>query len=649
MLMLQRLRSLLTTLRNPRRLLLVIGILVVGLISIGATVNVWEYTNSSQFCGTTCHTMPPEYTAYKISPHARVACVECHLGRDAFTVIFGRKAGDMKHVISLIAQQYETPIHAKNMRPARDSCEKCHWPEKFSNDSLRVIKHYDSDKDNTEHSTFLVMRTGGGTEREGRGRGIHWHIENQVWYISEDELKQEIPWVRVVDKKGQVTDYVDVEANITPEQIQKAEKKLMDCIDCHNRVSHLFRSPQRAIDEAIATHRIDKKIPFIKRQAVDILNREYESMAAANKAIESLDSLYKTSYPDFYAANPDSVAQAIEVLKEIYGQIVFPTMEVGWNTHPDNIGHKEWPGCFRCHDGKHISQDGGSIRLHCNICHSIPRTVSEGEPAPTISMIQEGEPPSHLATNWMAEHRFQANVDCEQCHGEHTFGVDNKNFCSNSNCHGTKWTWVGLDAAFPHPVALVGKHAALTCNQCHAKNTKPEYSCAQCHTKPHIFGSERCQDCHTPEGFKQSAEKVLAAAPHVPHSLDARQNCLACHSPGTLQPIPEDHTGRPNETCLQCHVVEPVQSMEISFSKNVLPILQSRCAGCHGTSAGLKVTTYASLMAGGVSGSPIKPNDPKGSLLIYKQNTTHKSPPRGLAPDELEIIKRWIAAGAPNN
>jgi len=647
--MLQQLRSVLMMFRQPKRLMLITGVLVIGLISIGATVNVWEYTNSSQFCGTTCHTMPPEFAAYKTSSHARVNCVECHLGRDAFTVIFGRKAGDAKHVLSLVTKQYELPIHAKNMRPARDSCEKCHWPEKFSNDSLRVIKHFDSDKNNTESSTFLVMRIGGGTAREGRGRGIHWHIENQVWYISDEELKQEIPWVRVVDQRGQVIDYVDVEANLTPEQIQKSEKKLMDCIDCHNRVSHPFRSPQESVDNAIATHLIDKNIPYIKRQAVELLNREYESMAAANKAIEGLELFYHTSYPDFYSSNRSAILQAIDVLKKIYKDSVFPSMEVSWNSHPDNLGHKEWPGCFRCHDGKHISQDGSSIRLHCNICHSVPKTVAEGQPSPSISMVQAGEPPSHLATNWMAEHRFQANTDCEDCHGEHTFATDNKTFCGNSNCHGTKWTWVGLDAAFEHPIKLVGKHSELTCNLCHAKSARLEYSCTQCHQKPHLFGSDRCQDCHTPEGFKESAQKVLSAAPPVPHSLDARQNCLACHSPGTLQPVPADHTGRPNETCMQCHQMSEATTTEVSFAKSVLPILQIRCAGCHGTTAGLKVTSYESLMAGGASGPPIKPNDPNASLLIYKQNTTHKTPPRALTPDELNILKRWIAAGALNN
>ena len=166
---------------------------VLTLLVLYGSVQAWTYTNSSEFCGMTCHTMPPEYSAYLHSPHARVQCVECHIGRDVVTTQFTRKAGDLRHVILTITQDYEYPIRTRAMRPARDSCETCHFPEKFSDDSLREIHDFEGE-DNSSRSTYLIMKTGGGTEREGLGRGIHWHIENEVSFLATDELEQKNYW-----------------------------------------------------------------------------------------------------------------------------------------------------------------------------------------------------------------------------------------------------------------------------------------------------------------------------------------------------------------------------------------------------------------------------------------------------------------------
>jgi nitrate/TMAO reductase-like tetraheme cytochrome c subunit len=164
----------------------VLGVLSVALL-VGGSYG-WEYSNSAEFCGTSCHTMPPEYSAYLVSPHARVQCVECHIGRDAFATRFTRKAGDLRHVFLNVTRQYEYPIHAKNMRPAREICETCHFPEKFSNDSLTEMVSYMPNEDNTPFTLYLIMKTGGGTAREGLGYGIHWHIENAIDYYATDKL-----------------------------------------------------------------------------------------------------------------------------------------------------------------------------------------------------------------------------------------------------------------------------------------------------------------------------------------------------------------------------------------------------------------------------------------------------------------------------
>ena len=195
---------------------------LLGIVTLVLGVGIvqgWTYTNSPEFCGMACHTMPPEYSAYQRSPHARVQCVECHLGRDEISTQFTRKAGDMRHVFRTVSEDYELPIRAHQMRPARDSCEQCHFPEKFSDDSLREIRDFLSDENNTPLTTYLIMKTGGGSEREGLGKGIHWHIENELSYLPVDPLHQEIPYVRSIDGEGNITEYYDIASGITPNDV----------------------------------------------------------------------------------------------------------------------------------------------------------------------------------------------------------------------------------------------------------------------------------------------------------------------------------------------------------------------------------------------------------------------------------------------
>ncbi|HIC88917.1 MAG TPA: cytochrome C, partial [Anaerolineae bacterium] len=265
-----------------------IAVVVIGLGLFSGGVTVWEYTNSSQFCGTTCHAMPPEYTAYQVSPHARVACVDCHLGQDSVLNTVPRKAKEVRHVVFALTQNYDTPIYVKSLRPARDTCEKCHYPEKFSTDSVKGIRRYAKDEKNSETRIYLILKTGGGSKREGLGKGIHWHIESEVWYIATDKHKQEIPYVRQVDDDGRVTEYFDVSLDLPPDFVAQNSDKLrrMDCIDCHNRISHQFRSPDRALDQALARRLIDRDIPYIKLWGTDLLSSSYLSHDEAMAAIE---------------------------------------------------------------------------------------------------------------------------------------------------------------------------------------------------------------------------------------------------------------------------------------------------------------------------------------------------------------------------
>src|SRR3990172_5206492 len=348
----------------------VLGLLTFVVLIAGAYT--WEYTNSPQFCGTSCHTMPPEYSAYLASPHARVDCVDCHIGRGFIATRITRKAGDIRHVTATAFRSYEYPIRAHELRPARETCEKCHFPEKFSDDSLREVKSFLPDRANTAISTFLVLKTGGGSQRQGLGRGIHWHIENKIEYLTTDPEQQDIPYVRVYNEDGSVTEYVDLEAGLDPARVNPDDLEEMDCITCHNRITHRVNSPEDTIDDLLAKGLIPEDIPEFRREAVAVYGASYDTVEMGVNAISGLTGFYQTYYPDYYAQNQDAVDGAVKLVQERYQQSVFPEQKSDWTTHPNNIGHKDSPGCFRCHDGKHLNAEQEAVRLECNLCHSVP-------------------------------------------------------------------------------------------------------------------------------------------------------------------------------------------------------------------------------------------------------------------------------------
>jgi len=434
---------------SPARLLIPYASL--GVVTILAFVSgsyVWDYTNSPPFCGSTCHTMPPEYTAYQVSPHARVQCVECHIGRGFFGTQFLRKAGDIKHVTATLFHNYEFPITAGELRPARETCEKCHFPEKFSDDSLVEIRHYADDLENTPINITLVLKTGGGSKRQGLGKGIHWHVENRVLYYPTAHDEQTIPYVRVYEDDGSVTEYVDIASGFDKTKIDDAQLKEMDCITCHNRITHRVNTPEVSIDQAIARGLIDPGVPEIHRQGIAVLrNNSQAPQAVAISAIGQLDGFYRGAYPDYYAAHPDKIQQAIATLVDIYTQSVYPEQKSDWNSHPNNLGHKDFPGCFRCHDGKHLDAQQQAVRLECNLCHSIPVVTGAQDFVTRVEISRGPEPQGHLNPNWIALHNQSFDESCALCHTTgNPGGIDNSSFCSNSACHGAKWQYAGLDA-----------------------------------------------------------------------------------------------------------------------------------------------------------------------------------------------------------
>lgn len=438
----------------------ILGVLTLSVIS-GAVYG-WTYTNSSQFCGTTCHTMPPEYSAYQRSPHARVQCVECHIGRDVVTTQFSRKAGDLRHVYLTLTHDYEFPIFSRAMRPARESCETCHFPEKFSDDSLREIQNFEDNAANTKENIYLILKTGGGSKREGLGRGIHWHIENEVWYLATDKLEQNIPYVRVVDDDGNVTEYYDIASDITPDDIAGTFLEQMDCITCHNRITHNIPDPEEAVDEALSKGLISSDLPYVREQSVSLLGERYASIPEANKGLTKLADFYAQNYPELATTQSAVIQEAIQTLQDMYVQMVFPEQKLDWETHPNNLGHKDSPGCFRCHDGKHLTGSEQAIRLECNLCHSAPVTSDNNTLVTTIEIAQGPEPTSHTHSSWIALHGRSIDTSCATCHPPVSPDVDytklegkppaDGSFCGNVACHANEWIYSGLDDPTLKPV-----------------------------------------------------------------------------------------------------------------------------------------------------------------------------------------------------
>jgi hypothetical protein len=574
-----------------RTVLLIGGAFILGFVILGViTIQVWEYSNSVEFCANACHDVhPEEIAAFRDSYHANVKCTECHMGRGGTIENVFRKASHFRHLPEVIFDAYDRPLESETMRPANESCELCHWPPAFHGDTVRQITRFQPDEENTQRDTYLILKTGAGEREEGLGYGIHWHITNPVEYIATDEHKEEVPWVRTTLPDGRTIEYNDVSNPLSPEEIEEAEVKVMDCVDCHNRMGHPFPSPGDLVDAAMVEGVLSPDLPYAKKTMMDLLTDEYESQEEALGAIGMVRAEYESDFPEVAAQYPQEIDQAEQLAEELVRRLVFEEPGVTWEDFPDHNRHQDFPGCFRCHNGKHLSDDGESIRLHCNICHNVPETVAGGGRPPQVPLSYVEEPASHLESNFMADHRFLANGDCESCHGEIEFGADDSSFCANSSCHGRAWPYVELDAAFVHPIELEGKHAEVWCHDCHEGVEKPEYECVNCHEPPPAHFGPECEDCHTPAGFEEAdmgdfehplpLEGAHASAGcsdcHV-EGAEISSDCASCHEP------PPSHFG---PDCAECHT--PTSFAEASLPAEMHPIelvgahATASCEGCH--------------------------------------------------------------------
>ena len=403
---------------NPThmRATMVIGISAIIFLAMSAfgSFKAYEYTESDEFCGTLCHeVMIPEYTAYSVSPHARVGCVKCHIGSGAEWFVKAKISG-MYQVYAVLFDKVPRPIETpiQNLRPSRDTCEQCHWPAHFYNEKLVVHDYYGYEDENTHWKLHLLMKIGGGGE-DGPAKGIHWHmnIDNTIEYVAADRERDEIPWVKSTRGDGTVKIFRDTESDFTDEQVAAGERRTMDCIDCHNRPTHHYNPPPRLVNHAMSLGKIDPNLPGIKGLVVDLMSGDYESTPEALAAIETgVRDYYAENHPDLVQNQAAAIDLSIDTAKRLFSTNIFPEMKVSWRDHPDHIGHLTTPGCFRCHDGNHVTEGGEVLTRNCNVCHTIvAQERKDGGKYVSLESVEYVHP-EDIDEEWKV-------TNCNECHG----------------------------------------------------------------------------------------------------------------------------------------------------------------------------------------------------------------------------------------
>jgi nitrate/TMAO reductase-like tetraheme cytochrome c subunit len=349
-----------------RRLAVFFGVMTAVNVVIGSqvTYRAVEHMETVQFCGQSCHVMKPEYTAHLSEPHSRVACVDCHVVPGASGWVKSKMAGT-RQLAGVVLNNYPRPIESamesNRLAPSAETCEQCHSRDKFTPPKLRVITKFKDDETNTRTETVLVMLIGGGAY--GGIHGVHMGPGVHIRYGAADKKRQNIPWV----------EYRNSGSGVTRRYVASGAATAvfaMQCVDCHNRPAHAFEVPDRAVDSAIATGMLPLSLPFVKKTGLELIKGNYQTEQEAElKIAAGLASFYQQKYPEILAKRTDDIRNAGQALIAIYKRNVFPDLKVGWGTYPNNLGHADYPGCFRCHDDNHATADKKTITQDCGACH----------------------------------------------------------------------------------------------------------------------------------------------------------------------------------------------------------------------------------------------------------------------------------------
>jgi nitrate/TMAO reductase-like tetraheme cytochrome c subunit len=390
------------------------GMLVLLLVAVG-TYKTYHATESVSFCGQLCHSvMNPEWVRYQDSPHARVKCSECHIGAGADWFVRSKLSG-LRQVWAVAVNSFSrpipTPIH--DLRPARETCEECHWRRKFIGYKEIVRSYFLSDEENSHHQLRMLVKIGGEKTTFLKGSGIHYHmlIASHVEYIATDDRRQEIAWVRVTRGDGSVTEYNNQENLLSEEERAGLEVRTMDCMDCHNRPAHQFPTAMERVNQALEEGSVSRDLPFIKVEAVRALDTPYPDTETALVGIANqLRDYYRREHSETFANNGHDLTRSIQKVKDIYSETVFPEMKANWSAYPNNIGHRDSPGCFRCHTEEMQSDDGEAIFTTCNRCHLI---LAQGQMIDEVNVnIEEGLPFIH-PEDFEPLDEF---TECSECH-----------------------------------------------------------------------------------------------------------------------------------------------------------------------------------------------------------------------------------------
>ena len=505
--------------------IVVVGTLILLPVVAASSYHGYHYTDSASFCSKPCHSvMEPQATAYEYSAHARVPCAGCHIGSGASWFVKSKLSG-VRQVWATWLDSYPRPIPPAitELRPARDTCEACHWPEKFFGAQLAEIVRYSSDEQNTRHEVKMLLKTGGADEATGEAQGIHTHVAPScsVEYVATDEFLQNIPWVKLTKADGSVRVYRSDGKPASAPQPQ-GQMRRVDCMDCHNRPAHRFSSPSDALDLFLERGLIDPALPFIKRQAGLVLAQAYPDVETAETEIaNSLNGFYSRQYPELAETQRTALDRAIDGVRQIHARNSFPIMKVDWRTYPDNIGHKVSPGCFRCHDGRHVDEHGEAISRDCEGCHTFltPKT-EEGN---RIVLVEHGQ-----FKHSMPLEGPHAELRCDQCHT----GIALESACAG--CHTAQ-------ADF-----RAGRLAGFDSAELPAEPMADGVECQECHDPSQPYGLESigglCADCHDDEyaemltSWKQEIDRLLsevkpADGPQGERLLQALRHAGPLHNP----------------------------------------------------------------------------------------------------------------------
>ena len=368
-----------------------------GLFLFTATV-IWlvsytgfKYTETTGFCGQFCHSvMEPEYITYQNSPHSRIACVDCHISGSSDLVTRSKMSG-LKMIYATVFDDFERPLKNPEhpLRPSREVCEQCHRPEVFHGDKLYIKDIFLPDEHNTHVQTVLLMRVGAGGFREHTAGGIHWHVSptHQVYYQAGENDDDPFGRIKLIDHDGSTQIFDRQSRNDQPSA--NTEFRLMDCMDCHNRPTHVFLSPGEALDRKMSVGVIPRDLPFIKKVALEVIQVQYPDKVQARKKIAAtIEAWYRKNEPEVYRLRYADLEKAANGAFKAWSENVFPQMAIGWGTYQSNIGHRDDEhGCFRCHQDDYKTEAGREISSNCDLCHYI---LADREPSPDIMQVLHG-------------------------------------------------------------------------------------------------------------------------------------------------------------------------------------------------------------------------------------------------------------------